>query len=68
MGLIIHGVLIDQNGSSFCDYAQLISVQQARVEAAMVGLPDSVVQGHHISKTFWTSAIGEQLMARPGAY
>ena len=23
-------------------------------------------RGHHISQTFWTPAIGEQLMARPG--
>ena len=33
------------------------------------GVPDteivSVVRGHHTSKTFWTPAIGEQLMARP---
>ena len=29
------------------------------------GCHESVVRGHHTSKTFWTLAIGEQLTAKP---
>ena len=37
-------------------------------KAAMIGVLDRVliVGNHHNSKSFWTPAIGEQLIARPG--